>query len=291
MIFTRMRRERFALVRMTSAGLSGGVAVAIPILILCLTADWFGISEITNAALAGGLNSFFRYAAASGEAVNVLEAFIVAEHTGSIFQCLVLGYLLITASAPFIRADTCFVLYRSSRRGWNAGALFYILLQSLLYVFLLAGVCMAVSCPVGFLGESWSNPVHMLTLDDTGILAQRYMASFRCPGMVQNMTALQAFGITLLYLAAYFVLLGVIYYLCNLVFKGFWGLIAVATVRLGSYFLPNQPIPRPYPGHYVGDGDGLWMPLWLYLSLALIFAAISFLAVERVDMLLRVEEV
>ena len=48
MIFARMRPEKFALMRMTSAGLSGGCAVAIPILILCLAADWFGVSEITD---------------------------------------------------------------------------------------------------------------------------------------------------------------------------------------------------------------------------------------------------
>ena len=48
MIFARMQRSRFALVRMTSVGLSGGIAVAVPILILCLAADWFGISEITD---------------------------------------------------------------------------------------------------------------------------------------------------------------------------------------------------------------------------------------------------
>lgn len=48
MIFARMSFSRFALVRMTSAGLSGGAAVAVPILILCLAADWFGISKITN---------------------------------------------------------------------------------------------------------------------------------------------------------------------------------------------------------------------------------------------------
>lgn len=48
MIFARIRPEKFALVRMTSAGLSGGSAVAIPILILCLAADWFGVSEITD---------------------------------------------------------------------------------------------------------------------------------------------------------------------------------------------------------------------------------------------------
>ena len=48
MIFVRMSRERFALVRMTSVGLSGGCAVAIPILILCLAADWLGISEVTD---------------------------------------------------------------------------------------------------------------------------------------------------------------------------------------------------------------------------------------------------
>lgn len=48
MIFSRMRVEKFALVRMASAGLSGGAAVAVPILILCLAAGWFGISEVTN---------------------------------------------------------------------------------------------------------------------------------------------------------------------------------------------------------------------------------------------------
>lgn len=48
MIFARMRPERFALVRMTTVGLSGGITVAVPILILCLGAGWFGISEITD---------------------------------------------------------------------------------------------------------------------------------------------------------------------------------------------------------------------------------------------------
>ena len=239
------------------------------------------------AALAGGLNAFLRYVDVSGEAVNVLEAFIVAEHTGSVFQCLVLGYLLIIASAPFVKADTYFVLYRSGRGIWNAGALFYILLQSFLYVFLLAGVCVAVSFPAGFLGESWSIPVHMLTLDESGMLAQRYMIAFRYTKMMKNMTVPKAFGITFAYLSVYLVLLGVVYYLCNLVFKSFWGLIAIAAVHLGNYFLPCQPIPRPYPGYYADGGSGLWTPLCLYLALALIFGAISFWVVKRVDMLLK----
>lgn len=235
------------------------------------------------AALAGGLNAFLRYVGASGEAVNVLEAFIVTEHNSGIFQCLVLGYLLIIASAPFIKADTYLVLYRSGRWSWNAGALIYILLQSFLYVLLLAGVCVAVSCPMGFFGESWSGPVHMLALDESGMLAQRYMVTFRCTEMMKNMTVPQAFGITFFYLSVYLDMLGVIYYLCNLAFKGFWGLIAVATVHLGSYFLPFQPIPRPYPGYFADGGNGLWMLVGGYLALALIFALISFWAVKRVD--------
>lgn len=48
MIFARMGKSRFALLRMASVGVSGGSAVAVPILILCLAADWFGISEITD---------------------------------------------------------------------------------------------------------------------------------------------------------------------------------------------------------------------------------------------------
>ena len=51
MIFARMRPERFALIRMTSAGLSGGAAVAVPILILCLAAGWFGISDLTDLSI------------------------------------------------------------------------------------------------------------------------------------------------------------------------------------------------------------------------------------------------
>ena len=242
------------------------------------------------ASLAGGLNAFLRYVAASGEDANVLEAFIVTEHTGSVFQCLLLGYLLIIAPAPFVRADTCLVLYRSSRRGWNAGALLYILLQSFLYVLFLAGASAVVSYSVGFFGEAWSGSVRMLTLDESGALSQRYKVTFHCVGMVKNMTVPQAFGITFLYLTAYFVLLGVIYYLCNLVFKGFWGLIAVATVHLGSYFLPNQPIPRPYPGYFADGGNGLWMPLCRYLIFAMILIVISFWAVKRVDMPSRAED-
>lgn len=242
------------------------------------------------AALAGGLDAFLRYVDASGEVVNVLEAFIVSGHTSSIFQCMVLGYLLVIASAPFTKADTYLVLYRSSRRGWNAGAIFYILLQSFLYVLLLAGVCVAVSLPVGFFGESWSGPAHMLTLDESGMLARRFRVIFRCTEMMKNMTVPQAFGITVLYLSVYLDMLGVIYYFCNLAFKGFWGLIAAATVHLGSYFLPYQPIPRPYPGYFADGGNGLWMPLGGYLALTLVFVAVSFWAVKRVDMLLRAEE-
>ena len=242
------------------------------------------------AVLAGELNAFFRYVNASGEAANVLEAFIVAEHTGSIFQCLVLGYLLIIASAPFIKADTYLVLYRSSRRSWNAGALFYILLQSFLYVLLLAGICVTVSCPVGFFGESWSGPVYRLPLDDTGMLVQRYKVLFRCVGMVNKMTVPQAFGITFIYLFAYLVLLGVLYYLCNLALKGFWGLIAIAAVHLGSYFLPFTPVQRPCPGYFVDGRNGHWMPFCQYLVLILILIILSFWAVKRVDMLSGTED-
>lgn len=239
--------------------------------------------------LAVELNVFLRYVTASGEAVNLLETFIVTEHSGSSAQFLVLGYLLIAASAPFIRADTCFVLYRSSRKAWNAGALLYILMQAFLYVLFLAGICAAVSCPMGFVGKEWSNPAHILASDDSGILAMRYGVFFGCDRMIQNMTVFQAFGITCLYLFCYLALLGVAFYLCNLVFRGIWGLLAVAAIHLGNYFLPVYPLQRPCPGYFVDSGNGQWLPLGRYLFLILLFVVLSFSAVKRVDMLSEAE--
>lgn len=241
------------------------------------------------AILAGELNAFLQYAAASGESVNLLESFVVTEHSGTIVQFLVVGYLLVIASAPFIKADTYLVLYRCSRRIWNVGALLYILLQAFLYVLFLAGICAVVSCPVGILGKEWSNPVHMLISDDSGMLAMRYGVTFRCGRMVHNMTAPEAFGITFLYLFGYLVFLGVLYYLCNLVLQSFWGLIAVAAAHLGNYFLPYYPIRRPCPGYFADGGSGQWMPLGCYLAFILILAVGSFLAVKKVDMLSRAE--
>lgn len=239
--------------------------------------------------LAGELNTFLRYVANSGESVNLIETFIVTEHSGSGAKFFVLGYLLIVASAPFIKADTCLVLYRSSRKAWNAAALFYILMQAFLYVLFLAGICVAVSCPLGFAGKEWSDAIYMLAADDSGMLIMRYGAAFRCELMMQNMTVLQAFGITYLYLFSYLALLGVTFYLCNLVLRGFWGLLAVAAVHLGNYFLPVYPLQSPCPGYYVDGGNGYWLPLCRYLILILLFAVVSFLAVKKVDMLSGVE--
>lgn len=241
------------------------------------------------AILAGELNAFLRYAAASGESVNLLESFVVTEHSGMTVQFLVLGYLLVVASAPFIKADTYLVLYRCSRRIWNVGVLLYILLQAFLYVLFLAGICAVVSCPVGILGKKWSNPVYMLICDDSDMLAMRYGIAFRCGRMVQNMTVPKAFGITFLYLFGYLVFLGVLYYLCNLVLKSFWGLIAVAAAHLGNYFLPYYPIRRPCPGYFADGRSGQWMPFCCYLAFILILSVVSFLAVKRVDMLSRAE--
>lgn len=235
--------------------------------------------------MAGELNAFLRYVAASGESVNLLETFIVAEHSGSTAKFLVLGYLLIVASAPFIKADTCFVLYRSGRKAWNAGAFFYILLQALLYVLFLSGICTVVSCPLGFAGKEWSNPVQMLAAEDSGMLAMQYGVAFGCGRMLQNMSVLQAFVLTYLYLFSYLVLLGVTFYLCNLVCRGFWGLLAVAVVHLGNYFLPVYPLQSPCPGYYVDGGYGHWLPLFRYLILIWLFAVVSFWAVKRVDIL------
>ena len=98
------------------------------------------------------------------------------------------------------------------------------------------------------------------------------------------MTVPQAFGITFLYMLCYFVFLGVLLYLCNLAFGGFWGLAAVAVVHLGGVILSSVGSLRQSPVYYVDDIGGIWKYPCMMLVFILVMAAASVFAIKKVDL-------
>ena len=96
---------------------------------------------------------FLRYAADTGEPVNMLEAFCVVEQHYVNMLFLVLGWLLVVADAPFIKGNLYLLLYRCGRKRWNMGMLFYIFVQAFFYTGAMAAFSVIVSSPFGFAGD------------------------------------------------------------------------------------------------------------------------------------------
>lgn len=61
----------------------------------------------------------------------------------------------------------------------------------------------------------------MLATGASHTIAEKYHVSFEGMALMKHMTVLQAFGITFMYMFCYFVFLGVLLYVCNLMFGGF----------------------------------------------------------------------
>ncbi len=100
---------------------------------------------------------------------------------------------------------------------------------------------------------------------------------------MKHMTVLQAFGITFMYMFCYFVFLGVLLYVCNLMFGGFWGLAAVAVVHLGRVILSFTVKLHQSPVYYVDGSGGYWRYPCIMMAFIFAMAAVSLFAVERVD--------
>ena len=76
------------------------------------------------------MRGFLRYAAETGEPVNILETFIVVEQHYVNLLFLILGWLLVVSDAPFMKGNLYLLLYRCGRRSWNMGMLLYVLIQA-----------------------------------------------------------------------------------------------------------------------------------------------------------------
>ena len=149
------------------------------------------------------MSGFLRYAADTGEPVNILETFCVVEQHYVNMLFLVLGWLLAAADAPFIKGNLYLLLYRCGRKCWNMGMLFYIFVQAFFYSGAMATFSIIVSSSFGFAGDIWSSPVYALALDVGNNLGVKYNITFPWLEMMKAMSVPQAFAVTFLFFYLY----------------------------------------------------------------------------------------
>lgn len=232
---------------------------------------------------------FLRYAADTGEPVNILEAFCVVEQHYVNMLFLVLGWLLVVADAPFIKGNLYLLLYRCGRKRWNMGMLFYIFVQAFFYTGAMAAFSIIVSSPFGFAGDIWSSPVYALALDVGNNIGVKYNITFPWLEMMKAMSVPQAFAVTFLFFYLYLALMGVLLYTFALLFSGNTGMGAVMGVHLAGYLrmmdghTETSLLARAIPGNFIDGTLSYLQSAALFLSMIIVLMVLSSFFINRVE--------
>ena len=232
---------------------------------------------------------FLRYAADTGEPVNILEAFCVVEQHYVNMLFLVLGWLLVVADAPFIKGNLYLLLYRCGRKRWNMGMLFYIFVQAFFYTGAMAAFSIIVSSPFGFAGDIWSSPVYALALDVGNNLGVKYNITFPWLEMMKAMSVPQAFAVTFLFFYLYLAFMGVLLYTFALLFSGNGGMVAVMGVHLAGYLrmmdghTETSLLARAIPGNFIDGTLSYLQSAALFLSMIIVLMVLSSFFINRVE--------
>ena len=235
------------------------------------------------------MRGFLRYAAETGEPVNILETFIVVEQHYVNLLFLILGWLLVVSDAPFMKGNLYLLLYRCGRRSWNMGMLLYVLIQAFLYTAAMAAFTVIISSRLGFAGNMWSSPVYSLALDAGNTICVKYNITFPWYAMMENMTVPQAFAVTFLFLYLYLVFLGMLLYVCTLLLSGIWGIVVVMGVHLAGYlrmmdgYIETSFFARAVPGNFIDGTGAYWKSALLFLVLIAVLMALSTVFVKRIE--------
>lgn len=236
------------------------------------------------------LRNFLDYAAAMGEPVNILEAFLVVEHEYKSVMFLVLGWFLVVADAPFINGNTYYSLCRTKKRSWNVTMVFYILVQAALYTAGAALPTVLASLSRGFAGRMWSDPVYLLSQDFTLSRSGEYGISFLQRDLMRGMDVPQAFFGTVLCFFLYLVLTGLILYTGNLFLGGIWGIGIAFTLHVGGFGLrflgqgKHALMACASPGNFADAGGAhLVRPVAVMVMLAVTLVVLQCCLIDRVD--------
>ncbi|MBD5465027.1 MAG: hypothetical protein HDR22_04295 [Lachnospiraceae bacterium] len=181
---------------------------------------------------------YLAYADSTGEAVNVLDAFIIAGNNYNTVMFLVLGWLLVISEAPFVDNNSAYVIYRTQRKNWNKAMGLYVLLQAVIYYGILAVSTILFSCRNGFFANIWSKP--LMRLAGNGINVQQYNVSFPYSSFMQETTVLAGFLQTWLLIFTYGLIMGLLLYTFSLFSNQIAGVIVVFLFHFLGYEIMKE---------------------------------------------------
>lgn len=168
-----------------------------------------GAVLIMNEAMA-----YVRYAKDMGQAIQILEPFMVAVNNPNTVVFVVIGWLLVISSVPYLDAASMHAVYRTDHKRWNRAVCMTIIIQAFLYYAVLLFATVVISIPYGYWGNCWSYPLVSLS---SGTMAVDVMFADR--QLVNTETLYCVFGHSFFLMFLYAVLIGVFTYAASLAFS------------------------------------------------------------------------
>lgn len=152
--------------------------------------------------------------------------------------------LMIFCDAPFIDANQQFVMVRSGRKAWGIGQMLYIITASFIYALFMALSAIVVNIGHISFGTGWGKT--LLLAGRTNILellGRRYDTVNVAPMIVKYYTPLQAMILSFLLLWMICIILGLIIYNLNIIFKSnVVGVSAAGLMILATALVDGNPL-------------------------------------------------
>lgn len=165
---------------------------------------------------------YIRYARELGEDIQVFEPFLVTVNNQSIVVFVVIGWMLVISSVPYIDSSSVYAVYRTTHKKWNLSVCLTIVAQAILYYVILLVGTIVISLPHCYFDNCWSYPLVRLasgTASATDIV-------FADKSIVDTLSLFSVFGNTFLLAILYACLLGLFTYAMSLAFSRQWGCVA-----------------------------------------------------------------
>lgn len=178
------------------------------------------------------------YADRSKEAINVLEAFVIAGNNYNTAMFLVLGWLLVISEAPFVNNNSLYLIYRTNKKKWNIAMILYIFFQAVIYYGIIAGCTVLFSVSRGFFGNIWSNPLISLTKNSDKITG--FNVCFPYGSFIKEVSVFQAFLYTWLLCFLYGLILGLFLYIFNLFSNQIAGAVSTFLFHFMGYEIMKE---------------------------------------------------
>ena len=166
---------------------------------------------------------------------NLWEAFIQHFDLYRNISLVVFGFIIVISDAPFIYSDSFLKIHRTGRKNWYNAMWLYIVIQAVLYYFILALVSAIILIRKTYMNDIWSQAIQSYA----GASSFRNHLSIPSPLLLSHYSPWSAMIHTFLLMVLYSVFLAGILFALNMYSNTAFGTIVVGVLHVVTMLISS----------------------------------------------------